>query len=101
MNAVALALEKQRLQFQAVAQREALARHAAGLEPLFAAADQVAAGVRWVRRHPEIVASGVALLAAVRPGVRRFFWRWGRRSFVAWRVWRESDRLLERAQRTL
>ncbi len=94
MTAIELALEKQRLQLSCAAQRNALAAHAAGLMPLFDAADQARTGVRWVRQNPEIVAGGVAVLAATRPGARRFFWRWGRRAFVAWRLWRDSERWL-------
>lgn len=88
MNAIELALRKQLLLLDSATQREALARHAHGLVPIFDVADQVKAGGHWIRRHPEAVATGVALLVAVRPDVRRFFWRWGRRSFVAWRLWR-------------
>lgn len=95
MNVVELALKKQLLQLQTASQRGALAMHVAGLAPLFEGADQVAAGFRWVRRHPEAVAGSVAILAATRPGARRFMWRWGRRSFFAWRLW--HDMLSERA----
>ncbi len=98
VKAVELALEKQRLQFKAAAQRAALAGHVAGLKPLFDAADQITAGARWVKHHPEVVAASVLLVAAVRSGVRRFLWRWGRRSFIAWRLWRDSDRLLARSR---
>lgn len=96
MSTVELALEKQRLKFQIAAQRVALAQHVEGLKPLFDAADQITAGARWVKHHPEVVAGGVLLVAAVRSGVRRFLWRWGRRTFIAWRLWRDSDRLLVR-----
>lgn len=94
MNAIELALAKQRLGFEAAAQREALARHAAGLRPLFDAADQVQAGARWVRRHPEVAAGTLALVAATRPRARRFLWRWTKRGFLIWRLWRESERWL-------
>lgn len=94
MTAVELALAKQRLQLASAAHRDALARHSQGLIPIFDAADQARAGVRWARQNPEIVAGGVALIAATRPGARRFFWRWGRRAFVAWRLWRDSERWL-------
>ncbi len=90
MNAIELALEKQRLRLEAASQRIDLARHATGLQPLFATADRVHEGARWVSRHPEVVAGGVALLATVRPGVRRFLWRWGKRALIAWQVWRNS-----------
>lgn len=91
MNVVELALEKQRLRLEAATQRIDLSRHAAGLTPLFDTADRVQMGVRWAARHPEIVAGGVALLAAVRPGVRRFLWRWGKRGLIAWHVWHNRD----------
>lgn len=90
MTAVELALEKQRLQLEVASQRLELSRHAVGLMPIFAAGDHMREGARWVMRHPEIVAGGVALLAAIRPGARRFIWRWGMRSVTAWRLWRES-----------
>jgi len=94
MNAVELALEKQRLQLEAAAQRAALAGHVDGLRPLFDAADRVSAGARWLRRHPEAVLGGVAVAAAARPSARRFVWRWGKRGFVAWQLWRETVREL-------
>jgi hypothetical protein len=90
LNAIELALEKQRLRLEAGSQRIDLARHASGLQPLFATADRLHEGVRWVGRHPGVVAGGVALIAAVRPGVRRFIWRWGKRALIAWQVWRNS-----------
>lgn len=91
MNATELALEKQRLLLEIARQRVELSRHAEGVAPLFDAADQVRAGLRWVARHPEVAAGGIAFVAAVRPGVRRFLWRWGKRAaFVAWQVWRRG-----------
>ena len=53
-------------------------------------------GARWVGRHPEVVAGGIALLAAMRPGVRHFLWRWSKRSFTLWRFWRESSAWLSK-----
>lgn len=90
MNAIELALEKQRLRLEIASQRVALSRHAEGLMPLFEAGDKLRAGARWATHHPEVVAGGVALLAAVRPGVRRFLWRWSKRAFVAWRLWNKG-----------
>lgn len=98
MNAVELALEKQRLQLEAASQRLELSRHAAGLMPLFAAGDQVRTGVRWVVRHPEAVAATVAFLAAARPGLRRFLWRWSKRALIAWQLWRKGDAWLAMLQ---
>lgn len=90
MNPVELALEKQRLRLEAASQRLELSRHAIGLTPVFDAADRVHEGMRWMGRHPEIVAGSIALLAAARPGARRFLWRWGGRAFFAWQLWREG-----------
>jgi hypothetical protein len=86
-----LALEKQRLLLEAANQRLEMSHHVAGLMPIFAAGDQIREGTRWIMRHPEAVAGGIALLAAMRPGVRRFIWRWSVRSFAAWRLWRERS----------
>lgn len=94
MSAIELALAKQRLQLQASAQRVALATHAAGMRPMFAAVDQLRAGVHWLGRHPEVLAAGVAVLAAARPGVRGFLWRWGKRVVLAWGLWRDHEEWL-------
>jgi hypothetical protein len=94
MNAIELALEKQRLRLEIAAQRQAIAEYTEGLKPAFEVADRVRTGVRWFGRHPEAVAGGVTLLVVARPRTLRFFWRWGRRSFLVWRLWRESGRWL-------
>lgn len=91
MTPIERALEKQRLLLESARQRAALMDHLAGLQPLFSAADQVQAGTRWLRHHPEAVAGGVAFLAVTRPGMRRFLWRWGQRGFIAWRLWRKAQ----------
>lgn len=94
MNAVELALEKQRLQFAIAFQREAMTRYGTGLAPLFAAADHVVAASRWVKHHPEAVAGGIAILVAAQPRRWRLLWRWTRRGFFAWRLWHDSERWL-------
>lgn len=94
MNAVECALEKQRLQFAIAAQRQALAGHVAGLTPLFAAADRVVAGAGWLKRHPEAVTAGVAVLVVARPRRWRSLWRWARRGLFVWRLWRDGERWL-------
>lgn len=91
MNVVELALKKQLLLLESAGQREDLARHAAGLQPVFHVADRAHDGMRWIGRHPEIVAGGLALLAAARPSVRRFLWRWSKRAFIGWQFMRDSD----------
>lgn len=92
---VAHALEKQRLQFASAEQRDQLTRYGAGLAPVFEAADRVQDATRWVRRHPEVAVGALALMIAVRPGVRRFLWRWSKRGFVVWKLWRTSIHRLE------
>lgn len=90
---LALALKKQRLQWEIAAQREQLARYGSGLAPAFGAADRVRDGARWLRRHPEAVAAGIAALVAVRP---RVAWRWARRGFFAWQAWRRVREAVDR-----
>lgn len=94
MTPIELALEKQRLLLQSTALRDDLARHAEGLQPLCVAGDQLRAGVHWLGRHPEVLAGAAAFLAATRSDTRRFIWRWGKRGFMAWRLWREKERWL-------
>lgn len=91
MTPVELALEKQRLRLEAASQRMDLSRQMTGLMPVFEVADRVRDSVRWMSRHPEVVAGGVALLAAARPGVRRFIWRWGKRAVIVWHMWRSGS----------
>lgn len=79
-----LALAKQRLRLEAATQREQLAAHAAGLQPLFHTADQLYAGMRWLGKHPEVVVGGVAVLTVARPGFRRFLWRASQRAAILW-----------------
>lgn len=80
-----LALDKQRLQMQSTAQRAALAVAGVGVAPLFAAADTVRDGVRWLVRNPIWVVGAVAVLFVARP---RRMARWVRRGIVAWQAWR-------------
>lgn len=60
-------------------QRSTLAANTAPLETTLAFADQVAAGVSWVKQRPAIVAVGVAVLVVLRPSRA---WRWGRRAYL-------------------
>jgi hypothetical protein len=94
-RAVAHALEKQRLQLASADQRNHLIRYGEGMAPLFAAADRVQDGARWVQRHPEVAIGTLALIAAARPRARQFLWRWSKRGFVVWKLWRNSTRWLE------
>lgn len=94
---IELSLQRGRLQERAAAQRAALA---ASLQPVLAAVDtadrglvKARQGVQYLKRHPMGVGLAVAALAAIRP---QRAWRWGRRAFVAWSVWRKiRPRLVE------
>jgi len=94
-RAVAHALEKQRLQCASAEQRDRLIRYGTDTAPLFEAIDRVQDGARWVQRHPEVTVGVLALIAAARPRVRQFLWRWSKRGFIAWKLWRNSARWLE------
>lgn len=99
VNAVELATRKQRLLHDSAVQRKALTDYAVGLRPAFGAADRVRAGAFWMRRHPEIVFGGVALLAASSSATRGALWRWSRRGFSVWRLWRDGKRWIDAAIR--
>lgn len=95
MNATALelALRKQRLQLASEHLRKDFGQFAAGLAPVFNAADCAVEGARWVGRNPQVlVAAGVALVV-IRP---RRAWRWARRAFVGWQAWRRLHDFLDR-----
>ncbi|GAB1391880.1 hypothetical protein MASR1M60_00430 [Rhodocyclaceae bacterium] len=96
-RAVAMALEKQRLQSASTEQRDRLIHYGTGIAPLFEVADRVQDGARWVQRHPELAVGGLALVAAARPRVRQFLWRWSKRGFVIWKLWRNSAHWLEQS----
>jgi hypothetical protein len=96
MNAIELVLARQRLQIEAANQRVALVQHIAGMQPLFDAANQVQRGWGWLRGHPEVAAGSLAVLAVTRPATRRFLWRWARRAYVGWRLWRDGQRWLHK-----
>lgn len=94
MNALELALKKQRLQFRSDALRTELARQAHALEPAFDAADRVREAARWIGRHPQLVVGATVALLVARP---RAAWRWARRAFVGWQAWRRISLLLKPA----
>lgn len=86
---LALALEKQRQRLKSEALRTELARNAQAMVPLFAAADRVHAGARWLCAHPEAGFAVAAGLTLLRP---RFVWRWVRRGLLLWQGWRRLHR---------
>jgi hypothetical protein len=82
---IELALKKQRLQLRSAALRQQMSGQAGALDPLFLTADRLNNGIGWLRRHPEAVVAAVVAIVVARP--RRAF-RWARRAFFAWQVWR-------------
>lgn len=90
---LALALKKQRLQIKSDALREQWQQHARGLAPTLAVADQVRAGIGWLKQHPEVTVGAGVALAVAKP---RAVWRWLRRGFTVWQVWRKGQRWLAR-----
>jgi len=90
-----LAVERGRLLERISSQRQLLAQQLQPLGEAMGTADRVIAGTRecgdYLKRHPELVATGVAVLVILRPGR---VWRWSRRGFFAWRTWRMLRREL-------
>lgn len=84
-RAVELALKKQRLQLRSAALRGELAMAATGLAPLFATADRIGEGLRWLREHHQLVVAGLVALLVARP---RAALRWGRRGWFVWQALR-------------
>jgi len=82
-----LALRRQLLQQRSILLRERVTLQATGLRPALDLADQVRAGLAWLRDHPVPVAMAALGLALLRP--RRSL-RWGLR---LWSVWRLLTRL--------
>ncbi len=61
---------------------------AGALEPLRTPAAMVDRGVdvvRFFRRYPAFLAAGTLVVAVLRP---RAAWRWGRRAYMVWGMWR-------------
>ncbi|MFC5301960.1 YqjK-like family protein [Azospira restricta] len=88
---IELSLQRGRLQERIAAQRATLAVQLRPLADALQTADRGLAaarrGVDYVKRHPGQVGVAVALLALLRP---KGVWRWGRRAFVAWRLWKTA-----------
>ncbi len=81
---VEFALKKQRLQYRSAELRERLAEYAQDVAPVLHVGDAVIEGVRWVKRHPEVVAAASIAFVVARPGR---IMRWARRGALAWQAW--------------
>jgi len=74
---------RERLVAQAAMQRRALAQNIEPWHTPLALADQGLATLRHIKRHPEWIIGGVALLAVLRP---RHVGKWLGRGWVSWQV---------------
>ncbi|MDD5295830.1 MAG: YqjK-like family protein [Rhodocyclaceae bacterium] len=86
-----LALKRQRLEFEAAAQRRELADSVRPFQPVVSAVDRVNRGLRYLKGHPEIAAVATVLVFILRPGKA---FNWARRGFSAWRLWGKLNRRL-------
>lgn len=84
-----LQLRRGRLLERIAVQRATLARDAEPLAAALQTTDTMIARARaaadYLRQHPAFAVLGVGTLLALRGGG---IWRWGKRGFVAWRIWR-------------
>lgn len=87
---IELAERRERLVARIAMQRGELARHAAPLKVVLSVADKGVAVVRFLQRHPGLVAGAVGLFVALRPR-RAFVWL-GR----GWSLWKVVQRLRQR-----
>lgn len=84
-KAIALARRREELIFRIERQRSQLAGYVEPWREPIRVADKAMAGLQFLRAHPAILAA--AAVAALLLG-RGSAWRWARRSFVVWRVYR-------------
>ena len=94
---LALALRQQQLLARSAHLRLQVAADMAPWHARLGQVDQVRAAVttsgQWLRAHPEVPAGAAVLLLLLRP--RRALalaWRWGRRGWLGWQVWRRVQR---------
>ena len=80
-----LAERRQQLIAQAAAERSALAQNLEPWRARLALVDQGVSAVRYVRRHPALLAGGALLFAVLRP---RRVGSWLQRGWVVWQLGR-------------
>jgi hypothetical protein len=85
-----LQLKRERLLVRSAELRWAMGRQAQALATPLAIADQVQAGVGWLRRNPEWPLGALVVLVVLRP--QRAL-RWAGRAWWSWRLWRKAARL--------
>lgn len=93
---IELALKRGQLQERIAQQRATIATQMRPVAAALATADRAIAvgrtGIAYVKRHPMQLGLALAALVILRP---RRVWRWGRRAFLAWGVWRKLRVRLE------
>ena len=89
-----LLLARERLRERIAHQRSQLSSAAWPIATACSLADTAGDGARWLRSHSHWLIGGLVALLIVRP---RGTWRWGRRLFAAWRLWRALREKLAQA----
>lgn len=92
-RARALALRQGQLLERSATLRAQLARDAQPWQQTLGRVDEARAraraGWQWLRAHPEVPAAALALLLVLRPRrTAALAWRWGRRVWLGWQLWR-------------
>ena len=87
-----LQLRREQLGTRSTELRLMIAEHSRVLVTPLALADQVRAGVRWLRTHPEWPLGALALVVILRP--RRAV-RWAGSLWWGWRLWQRGQRALQ------
>ncbi len=83
--------QRERLLVRCEAQRVEISALVSRWEKPLALADRAIAAVGYLREHPVVLGSLVALLAVIQ---RRGWWLWARRGYLLWRsyvAFRDSD----------
>jgi hypothetical protein len=84
-----LQIQRERLRLHSTALRLQVAGQARVLVAPLALADQARAGVRWLRKHPEVPLLALGLLVFARP---RGAVRWAGRLWWGWGLWQRGRR---------
>lgn len=91
-----LLLARERLRERIAHQRSQLASAAWPIETACSVADTTRDGAQWLREHMHWLIGGAVALLVVRP---RGTWRWARRLFAGWRLWRSlRDKVVQAVQ---
>ncbi|MDR2678707.1 MAG: YqjK-like family protein [Zoogloeaceae bacterium] len=96
MNARLLELREQRGQLRARCAngRETLAQHADVFKPAFAVAELVWSGTKWVKQHPALTGSALAVALLLKPRRLWRLWRWSQNLYALRNGWKNLSRKL-------